>query len=197
MYKQTNIWPFLWHTFLICRMRSFSSSIVIMLLAFLINGSQESNEEDDKLICVSGFCLPKSYKKLESPPGRYLRYYTKLILKIPLNFGIFSFIQYTHTHVLTVQTTTLMHLFSIAPKQTQNRNMKFLKIWMKIPISFSDITEVNIKLTVIDVLSVNDRDFAISLNTYLSIQWTEPRLIFEGNNSTVGKRQPVEPQFIK
>ena len=44
-------------------------------------------------------------------------------------------------------------------------------------------------LTVLDILSVNDKDFSISIMAFLGIQWAEPRLFKSKNNKNKNKNK--------
>ena len=71
-------------------------------------------------------------------------------------------------------------------------------------------------MTVLDILSVNDKDFSVSIMAFLGIQWPEPRLFkakarannnnkknkssnkgsrYRNNNSS--RMVPVDPQFLE
>ncbi|TRY77326.1 hypothetical protein TCAL_06961 [Tigriopus californicus] len=63
--------------------------------------------------------------------------------------------------------------------------------------------DIKIELTILDVLSVNDKDFSISVYAYLGIRWPEPRLIGKNgqklstySDERLGVPITVDPAFL-
>jgi len=57
------------------------------------------------------------------------------------------------------------------------------------------VTIVNVTTDIMDVLTVNDKEFSVTLTMYFSVQWEEPRLV---TNLTVepGQWTPVDLKFL-
>ena len=100
----------------------------IICIFFLLFGFCRANNQNKSGKCVLGWCLPKSYQKLESP----------------------------------------------RPDSAVN---------------------VDINVEILDILSVNDKDFSITMSMYFSVMWQESRIV---TNNTIepGFWYPVSLEFL-
>ena len=64
-----------------------------------------------------------------------------------------------------------------------------------------DLTAVSLGVDIIDIPKIDDNDFIISVDAYLSIQWIDPRLIIDKEifKRVLGARSwyPVEQSFLR
>lgn len=60
-------------------------------------------------------------------------------------------------------------------------------------------SNIRVDLSILDILSVNDKDFSISIYAYLGIRWPEPRLVDESgkNWSTLEMPFTLDPGFVR
>ena len=64
------------------------------------------------------------------------------------------------------------------------------------PRNISNIEPIKIKLEFndLEVLHVNDKDFTVTMNTYLGVHWNEPRIISIGSQKDV--ETPLDLSFL-
>ena len=57
----------------------------------------------------------------------------------------------------------------------------------------TEANEVTIKVDVLDVMDVNDKEFSVTMTMYFSVLWNEPRL---ETNKSVAEGTPIDLQFL-
>ena len=45
-------------------------------------------------------------------------------------------------------------------------------------------TTINVGMDVMDIMSVNDQDFTVSIYTHMALRWVEPRIYVDGKNTS-------------
>lgn len=106
--------------------------------------------------------------------------------------------------------TLIVSCLVIASVLAENSPTRFCVSGLCLPVDYNKLemprgrNDIKVELTILDVLSVNDKDFSISVYAYLGIRWPEPRLIgINGQNLSkfsderIGVPITMDPAFLR